>query len=385
MRRFNDPYESIRRLQDMKSSLFSRLSFPNINYDLLSKINTPSIAEQLIDLNKISNISELTSTYEIINERINLLPEPQMLDAIEKIKAIQPRQSINLIEEMSRNNSVNELANSLSSKMSPLKELIASQKNILKNQNSKILESFSDSIRQTQKLKNSINLAYESIDKSIFSSFDNLQKIRIDYSDLWKSSSIISESIIRDYSAFNESNFAKYLNYIDDILEEDDDDKIDLLFDEFQNSFHKDRIDNKRKHINLDGGISILLTIFVFFYSLRSQNITDQKLDDILNQNDTDSHKIERLIEMQENLIGQLVSDNDIDDKQYYVISAIVNLRSKPDLNSEKIGILYPNQKVIVEKEDGEWLHVLYFNYLENITNTGWVYREYIEEIEDEI
>ena len=382
MNRFNDPFKNIRKLVETQSTLFSRLSMPILNNDLFSRIKQPSITDQIANLYKTSNFSELNSCYEMINKRNHFLPETQMLNAINKMKITSPDISLTLLEEMSRKNSVNELVHSLSSNIKPLQDLVNTQKNILNNQNS--LLSFSESLSQIDNLRKTTNLAFESIDKGIFSSFNRLSTIGINYSNLWKSSSIITESIIKNYDVFNETKLSNYFKYISEIINAEENDDIDQIFNDFQESFIDDSNQGTKSLIRFEGRLGLLLNIFIFLYSLRSQYITDKKLDQIIEQNDTDSHRIERMIEMQENFINKQLPDEDVE-KEYHVINDIVNLRLKPDVESEQIGILYPNQRVIVDKESGDWLHVVYFNYLENITNTGWVYGKYIEEIEDEI
>jgi uncharacterized protein YgiM (DUF1202 family) len=63
----------------------------------------------------------------------------------------------------------------------------------------------------------------------------------------------------------------------------------------------------------------------------------------------------------------------------FYIVKRAVNLRVKPSTKNEVITILYPNQKVKLETRKGKWIYVTYFDYLDQTTKSGWVYKKYLK------
>jgi Bacterial SH3 domain len=57
-----------------------------------------------------------------------------------------------------------------------------------------------------------------------------------------------------------------------------------------------------------------------------------------------------------------------------------VNLRSKPNSNSAKIGLVKTEQAVIVQKINHKWIRIIYQDD-EYIIHSGWVYKKYFDKI----
>jgi hypothetical protein len=62
----------------------------------------------------------------------------------------------------------------------------------------------------------------------------------------------------------------------------------------------------------------------------------------------------------------------------YYIVQRPVNVRIKPSNKSNKLDILYPNNKVRLIKSRHKWIFVEYFDFIEGIPKTGWVYKKYL-------
>lgn len=44
-----------------------------------------------------------------------------------------------------------------------------------------------------------------------------------------------------------------------------------------------------------------------------------------------------------------------------------------------QVAVLYPNQKVRLEKSAHRWIYVEYFDYIEGIPKMGWVNKKYLK------
>jgi hypothetical protein len=65
------------------------------------------------------------------------------------------------------------------------------------------------------------------------------------------------------------------------------------------------------------------------------------------------------------------------DPGKYYVVEREVVLRLKPTTKAEKIVILFPNQPVLLVKDNHKWIYIEYFDYLEGIPRYGWAMKKY--------
>jgi hypothetical protein len=72
---------------------------------------------------------------------------------------------------------------------------------------------------------------------------------------------------------------------------------------------------------------------------------------------------------------AKLVPEND--PGNYYVVEREVVLRVKPKPKAAKIVILFPNQRVLLVKDNHKWIYIEYFDYLEGIPRYGWAMKKY--------
>ena len=65
------------------------------------------------------------------------------------------------------------------------------------------------------------------------------------------------------------------------------------------------------------------------------------------------------------------------DPGKYYIVDREVVLRVKPQSKGTKIVVLFPNQRVLLVKDNHKWIYIEYFDYLEGIPRYGWAMKKY--------
>ncbi len=130
--------------------------------------------------------------------------------------------------------------------------------------------------------------------------------------------------------------------------------------------------------------ISTLLSILMFLYSLESGEESNKQLNENI-------EAVETTILSQVMLVNQQLSDvtekldrrDNQDNLTKYVVKRAVKLRSKNSTKPESkvISVLYTNQVVELLKRDGKWIYVAYYDHLDDIPRTGWVYKKYLKMI----
>jgi len=113
--------------------------------------------------------------------------------------------------------------------------------------------------------------------------------------------------------------------------------------------------------------LSLILTLFIFWLSQISTMQSGEKM--LLS------------VEKLEQTISQQLSELKLNEKEetYYVVIRAVNLRVKPSTKSEVVNILFPNTKVKLITRKSKWIRVEYFDYVENVYVSGWVYKKYLK------
>lgn len=89
--------------------------------------------------------------------------------------------------------------------------------------------------------------------------------------------------------------------------------------------------------------------------------------------------QIERIIESVEKS-KTLIPPND--KSTYYIVERQVPIRVKPNNRSATVALLYPNQKVRLEKSAHQWIYVEYFDFIEGLPRLGWVDKKYLKKLE---
>jgi hypothetical protein len=65
------------------------------------------------------------------------------------------------------------------------------------------------------------------------------------------------------------------------------------------------------------------------------------------------------------------------DSGKYYLVEREVVLRVKPQPKTPKIVVLFPNQRVLLVKDNHKWIYIEYFDYLEGVPRYGWAMKKY--------
>jgi len=113
--------------------------------------------------------------------------------------------------------------------------------------------------------------------------------------------------------------------------------------------------------------LGLILTLFIFWLSQISSMQSEEKM--LLT------------VEQLEQTISQQLYELTLNEREetFYVVIRAVNLRVKPSNKSEVVSILYPNAKVRLTKRKSKWIRVEYFDYVENVYVSGWVYKKYLK------
>ncbi len=120
--------------------------------------------------------------------------------------------------------------------------------------------------------------------------------------------------------------------------------------------------------ISSDGILSLLFSFIFFIVAMVSSQESEERIIGRMEQLEiTILEQVEKLIPVE-------------DSNVYYIAIRPVNLRTKPStIKSSTIAILHPNQRVELLQRKGKWIYVRYFDYLEGVPKTGWVYKKYLK------
>lgn len=144
----------------------------------------------------------------------------------------------------------------------------------------------------------------------------------------------------------------------------------------------QDDSNTNQSNVSLIECFAILLAILLHLHSL---TLTDQSSKDIENKIDNLETNIVSQIYVLNSQVQELQdsSSNDDFDKVVYVVLRPVNLRTQSNTNRDSniMAVLKPNQKVELLKRNGKWIYVGYFDYVEDIPKTGWVYKKNLKMI----
>jgi hypothetical protein len=125
--------------------------------------------------------------------------------------------------------------------------------------------------------------------------------------------------------------------------------------------------------ISADGILNLILTVVLFLAGIAYQEMRNNHTPPCSALTETQVERIVQSIEKTKTLIPEN------DDHTYYVVERVVAIRIRPNNRSPAVGLLYPNQKVRLEKRNHQWIYVEYFDYIEGIPKMGWVNKKYLK------
>jgi hypothetical protein len=138
--------------------------------------------------------------------------------------------------------------------------------------------------------------------------------------------------------------------------------------------------DGISKKFNVTEFIAIMLAILFHLHSIQMNYQSSKETQKALES--VESNLIGQIYVLQkqvQDLQNDLV-DEELDLKVEYVVIRAINLRtqSNTDIDSHIISVLYPNQKVELLKRNKKWIYVGYFDEIDGVPKTGWVYKKYL-------
>ncbi|MGL1892224.1 MAG: SH3 domain-containing protein [Spirochaetaceae bacterium] len=169
-------------------------------------------------------------------------------------------------------------------------------------------------------------------------------------------------------------------------------DDIEVRLEQFQQNIIKHITNNKPTIVSLEGFIaitSLILSILFFIYSQYESTELEDKIDSnqvileekIDTNQEVNFEKLSLIEKSQSKIVDFMVDYYSVvnQDATFYIVTRTVNIRSKPSTKNEIITVLHPNQKVLLEKRKGKWIYVTFFDYINEITVSGWVYKKYLK------
>ena len=143
---------------------------------------------------------------------------------------------------------------------------------------------------------------------------------------------------------------------------------VDKIPDVVQEAIEEKSKKLPKKIISAEGLMHFLVAIIFLMITLQSSKEEEERI----------IRTIERI---EEPLINFIEKHEDMDSQRtFYFVTNSVNLRTLPttEASSSIITVLHPNQRVELITRKDEWLYVRYFDPLEGVPRTGWVYYRYL-------
>ena len=130
--------------------------------------------------------------------------------------------------------------------------------------------------------------------------------------------------------------------------------------------------------ISFEGWLSLLLTIFIFLFTVVSSHKFESRLEGKV---DALSMINERILESQQRLYEALLQHMQSMDatQTVYVTVRTAVLRDKPSPKSSVRGVISRNQLVVLESRKSKWIRVSYFDYVGGNMQIGWVLKKYLK------
>lgn len=135
------------------------------------------------------------------------------------------------------------------------------------------------------------------------------------------------------------------------------------------------------KKIVLQALFDILLVIIAQMVSNRDDDSREQRLNKTMSQ--IEQRVEEKMAHSQEAVLRKLEEFRQTaNSRRHSVVTAKVPMRAKPTTQARKIKSLSPNMMVEELEQQGQWLHVEFFDYTDGNLKQGWVYKRHLELVE---
>lgn len=128
-------------------------------------------------------------------------------------------------------------------------------------------------------------------------------------------------------------------------------------------------------------GFSILLAILMFFYQKYDSNQTEVRLESEIKLSRAKAEKSAELIgQLLQTLIETKQPQEEIK-SQFVVHSRVAKIRKSSISGATVIAELFPNQVVTMLEEEGKWIKVEYFDWINQELRNGWVQKKYLKRV----
>ncbi len=145
--------------------------------------------------------------------------------------------------------------------------------------------------------------------------------------------------------------------------------------------------DSENQLLNIDywSLIYFIVSILLFWYQLNDSQKMENRLSDKIDKNST---HVQEQIQNVEKLLEKIVVANQnprISGVEYIVKNRNTKVRSSPQNGSKIIAEIYPNQIVRLINQEGKWIEVEYYDWLEMKSTTGWILKKYLKRIQPSV
>jgi hypothetical protein len=128
-------------------------------------------------------------------------------------------------------------------------------------------------------------------------------------------------------------------------------------------------------------GFSILLAILMFFYQKYDSNQTEVRLESEIKLSRAKAEKSAELIgQLLQTLIETKQPQEEINSR-FVVHSRVAKIRKSSISGATVIAELFPNQVVTMLEEEGKWIKVEYFDWINQELRNGWVQKKYLKRV----
>lgn len=125
-------------------------------------------------------------------------------------------------------------------------------------------------------------------------------------------------------------------------------------------------------------GVSILLAILMFIYQLRDSAQMEDRLTSEIRLSRDAAKDESQIIEQLLKALIESKQPNESGEIQFVVRSRVATVRTSPSAGTAVVAKIFPNQVVTLLDENGKWIEVSYFDWLNQEVRTGWVLKKYL-------
>ena len=132
--------------------------------------------------------------------------------------------------------------------------------------------------------------------------------------------------------------------------------------------------DGQSSTIGLAGWMHIVTFAFMVWFSFHLSAQTNKQIEE------SEARVLDDLNSLRAEVF-QKFDELEKDTNTYFVATVPLNVRAGPSTEHEVKTVIQPNQYLKLLDSKGRWLHVEYFDYLDEVPRRGWVYKKLLKEI----